>query len=524
LLFIVASIIHSRVEREKKDIYLRKFNTENMTTYLWTKISQLGVNNTMSYSHQKKVVLSNQLSLLFFVLLLALKISLIIAEGASHVTSTSLVFVLLFIPFLNSKGFNLIGALIMVLLIPFFTVFSTIVTKINHNDSMSILFYFLPRLMLLSYITLPFVLIDNSRKWILFFASFFIVSCNIFYDKLHDLLGVSIFQIQTTYQGYENLQVLIVFPILIILMSFIFLTRINAKYEERIEVSNNQLKLSNNDLEISKQELETKNEIIETINKNMTKSIVYASYIQSAMMSLKNFETQLQYEHFIIHLPHSIVSGDFLWIKRFENKIILSVADCTGHGVPGALLSMLGMAFLNEITLNEKNEKASDVLEKLRFKIKDSLIIENETTGIKDGMDMSICIIDTQLNKMQYAGANNPIYIVRNFELLEFRPTRNPIGFYHKEHNFENQEISLYENDLVYLFSDGFADQFGSENNRKFLSKRFKSTLLNISSKRITEQKKMLLSVLNSWQGNNKQTDDITVLGFIYENNIKSKS
>jgi serine phosphatase RsbU (regulator of sigma subunit) len=495
-----------------------------MTTCLWTKISELGVNKTMSYSHQRKVVLSNQLSLLFFVLLLVLKISLIIAEGASHVTSIGVVFVLLLIPLLNSKGFNLIGALIMVLLIPFFTVFSTIAIKINHNDAMSILFFILPRLMLLSYITLPFILIDNSRKWILFFTSFFIVSCNIFYDKLHDLLGVSIFQIQTTYQGYENLHVLIVFPILIILMSFIFLTRINTKYEERIEVSNNQLQLSNNDLEISKQELETKNEIIETINKNITQSIVYASHIQSAMMSLKDIDNQLDYEHFIIHLPHSIVSGDFLWIKRFDNKIMLSVADCTGHGVPGALLSMLGMAFLNEITLNERIEKASEVLEKLRFKIKKSLNKEHEISGLKEGMDIAFCIIDTQLHKMQYAGANNPLYIVRNFELLEFRPTRNPIGIFLKERAFENHEISLHENDLIYLFSDGFADQFGSENNKKFLSKRFKSTLLNISSKRITEQKKMLLSVLNSWQGNNKQTDDITVLGFIYENNIKSKS
>ncbi|NOZ45870.1 MAG: tetratricopeptide repeat protein [Chlorobi bacterium] len=267
------------------------------------------------------------------------------------------------------------------------------------------------------------------------------------------------------------------------------------------------------------------NRILAEQKQLITDSINYASKIQSAILPSKKQIDKLLPDYFILYKPRDIVSGDFYWIKKIKNQLIIAVADCTGHGVPGAFMSMLGISFLNEIVRKKEVAKPSAALEELRKQVKISLkqipeggnvsgnSKEYSLSNVRDGMDIALCTIDTKSLIMEYSGANNPLYLIRDNELKEIKPTNNPIGIYIREIDFENREIQLYPNDVLYLFTDGYADQFGGTKNNKFYSSRFKNLLLNNYKKPMTEQKIILEENFADWKGNNFQVDDILVVG-----------
>lgn len=252
------------------------------------------------------------------------------------------------------------------------------------------------------------------------------------------------------------------------------------------------------------------NEIIESIN--------YAQKIQAAMLPPEAFFSELLTEHFILYKPRDIISGDFYWIKQVKQCIILVAADCTGHGVPGALMSMLGMSNLNEIVQRREITQAKQVLNELRKQIKNSLRQHGHRDESKDGIDMALCVLDTETNMMQYAGANNPLYVIKENKgkpvLKEIKADRMPLGYYPgKEKSFNNQNIQLEKGDTFYLFSDGFIDQKGGREEKKFLSKNFKKLLLEINDQTMQDQKKILEETLSDWMGDHAQIDDLLVLG-----------
>jgi len=215
--------------------------------------------------------------------------------------------------------------------------------------------------------------------------------------------------------------------------------------------------------------------------------------------------------------PKDIVSGDFYFFKKINDTIIVVVSDCTGHGVPGAFMSLLGIAFLNEIVTRKEINTANLALEELRVQIKNALHQTGSCNEQKDGMDLAFCAINTKENTLQYSGANNPIFVVKNNELVEFKPVRNPIGIYLKERSFENHVADIAKGDCIYMFTDGICDQFGGEHGRKFRLGTFRKLVLEIHKFPLSEQKQILENSLNKWQMNAyKQTDDITVLGFKY--------
>ncbi len=269
----------------------------------------------------------------------------------------------------------------------------------------------------------------------------------------------------------------------------------------------------------TKEELENQKNKLEKINKDITSSIRYAQFIQNAVLPSKNFLKQFIPENFILYLPRDIVSGDFYWIKQVKNHIAIAAADCTGHGVPGAFMSMLGIAMLNEIVHLDLHPKASEILNELRKRVKTSLHQESIRTRNSDGMDMALCILDIETKRMQYSGANSPIYIIRKDEdtgeprLIHIKPDRMPIGVYIKERSFINHEIQLQTNDILYLFSDGFIDQFGGETANKFKTKRFKKLLLSIYNEPMKYQKELLFDAFEEWRAGIRQLDDILVLG-----------
>jgi serine phosphatase RsbU (regulator of sigma subunit) len=253
---------------------------------------------------------------------------------------------------------------------------------------------------------------------------------------------------------------------------------------------------------------------IEAQNHEIKSSIEYASRIQMAMLPEDSHFKNSFSDYFIIFNPRDIVSGDFYWIGEDEKRIFFTVADCTGHGVPGAFMSTLGISILDEIITNNKNLKANTILNMLSDKIKTSLHQTGKEGEAADGMDLAMCILHKNRNLVEYSGAYNPLLIFSNGEHTEYRADRMPIGIYYgKKDSFTNYEINVKEGDTLYIFSDGYADQFGGKKGNKYMKYNLKKLLAEIHAKPMSEQRKILENEFHSWKGTTNQIDDVTILG-----------
>lgn len=260
------------------------------------------------------------------------------------------------------------------------------------------------------------------------------------------------------------------------------------------------------------QKLSKQKEKIETQNKAITSSIQYASKIQNAILPKEQLFEDSFKEHFVLFKPRDVVSGDFYFLQKVNQYVVFSAVDCTGHGVPGAFLSMLGSAYLNEIIRRKESIEAGQILDLLRRQIKNLLQQTGEKGEQKDGMDMALCILDTNTNELQYAGAYNPLMLVRDGELIEYKGDRMPIAISRKEKPFTNHVLTVKPNDQIYLFSDGFPDQIGGDRAKKYMTKKFKAFLLEQSVKPMAEQKAIVDMEFYKWKGNQKQIDDVTII------------
>ncbi len=269
------------------------------------------------------------------------------------------------------------------------------------------------------------------------------------------------------------------------------------------------------DKQKANQVLEEKNELITKQKQEITDSIKYASRIQSAVLPSSGFISGALPEHFVLFMPRDIVSGDFYWMTRKNDKIVLVAADCTGHGVPGAFMSMLGVSFLYEIVNKENVLQPAEIINHLRNHIKTTLSQTGKLEEQKDGMDISLCVIDSQQKSLEWAGAYNPLYQIRNGELKEYKADKMPVAVHLNDHMpFTNHEIEIQDGDAFYMFSDGYADQFGGAEGRKFMSKKFKELLTSIYDKPMTDQREIIQSAHLNWKGEHDQVDDILVIGF----------
>lgn len=252
--------------------------------------------------------------------------------------------------------------------------------------------------------------------------------------------------------------------------------------------------------------------VIEEKNKDITDSISYAKTIQEAILPAKEIKYRLFPDAFVLLKPKDIVSGDFYWFAEKEGKRLIAACDCTGHGVPGALMSMIGNNILHQI-VNEKGiTSPSLILDQLNIDVRKALK-QGDRSKTQDGMDVSLITFNGEL-EMEYAGAQRPLWIIRNNELIEIKADKFPIGGIRTENekNFTNHSIALLKNDSVYIFSDGYADQF-SKNDKKLMTKRFKQVLLDIQNKTMPQQELHLNEFIEKWKGNFEQTDDILVIG-----------
>jgi serine phosphatase RsbU (regulator of sigma subunit) len=295
----------------------------------------------------------------------------------------------------------------------------------------------------------------------------------------------------------------------VVIIAFLIIGFSFVLYRQFAEKKKANLLLAEQNDEIKKQ----RDQIFQQ-KKEMTDSIHYASRIQRAVLPSTKLLEENGLQYFILYKPRDIVSGDFYWINQKDNKIIMAAADCTGHGVPGAFMSMLGITLLNEIVSKGDFHNPAEILNQLRTLIVKSLHQSGKSEETKDGMDISMIMIDKDTSTVQFAGAFNSLYLIRGTELQEANADRMPVGYHDKlDIPFTNSELQLQKGDSLYIFSDGYIDQFGGENGKKFMAKKFKQLLLNMQDKPMDTQRELLDKNIIDWRGELDQIDDILVMG-----------
>ncbi len=253
---------------------------------------------------------------------------------------------------------------------------------------------------------------------------------------------------------------------------------------------------------------------IEEKNKDITDSINYAKKIQEAILPAKEIKYEIFPNAFVLFKPRDIVSGDFYWFTAKNGRRIITAVDCTGHGVPGAFMSMIGNSFLNEVIDERGITEPGTILSEMRHMVIKALKQTNEDTENKDGMDMALLSFNDKDNTVEFAGANNPLWLMRNGTCIEYAPDKRPIGYYRgRGLPFTNQKIEIQKGDTLYIFTDGFADQFGGPKGKKFKYKQFQELLLSIQSEPMLKQEEILVKRFEEWKGTLEQVDDVLVIG-----------
>lgn len=293
---------------------------------------------------------------------------------------------------------------------------------------------------------------------------------------------------------------------------------------ENFELLKHKITAQIEDLEIKvaerTEEINTQKDQLMQQNKKIVDSVRYAMNIQEAILPPKNAIQDIFPECFIFYSPKDLVSGDFYWFKNINNIdlniSLIAIADCTGHGVPGGFMSMLGIAFLNDFVIKKDSHTTAWILDKLRQKVTGNLAQLMHTKRLSDGMDMALVLIDHKKNTIQFSGANRDLLLIRNKQMHVFKGDKLTIGknIRKEDKNFSLHEFPFYPNDTIYMYTDGFTDQFGGPKGSKYLNKNLKNLLLNASTNTMSQQKQLILSEFNQWKGKLEQTDDILVAGF----------
>ncbi len=308
--------------------------------------------------------------------------------------------------------------------------------------------------------------------------------------------------------------------------------KVNRELEGKVKERTREINEQKEEIESQRDEIEAQRDMVFGQKKEITDSISYAQRIQAAVLPHKEYLDEIMSDYFVFYKPRDIVSGDFYWIKEVKRSLIVVAADCTGHGVPGAVMSMLGITLLNEQLGKNKIDKPGEILDQLRVKLKAMLDQQGNIHDQKDGLDMAIVIFDKEKRKLQFAGANNPLYLVRNKGhisvnkpekdpllendnslLFELKGDKQPIGVHWEETDFTSQQLPLQKNDTIYVFTDGYVDQFGGENRKKFKTAKFRELLLSVQGESMESQKQLIENAFDEWRGSVEQIDDVCVIG-----------
>jgi serine phosphatase RsbU (regulator of sigma subunit) len=307
--------------------------------------------------------------------------------------------------------------------------------------------------------------------------------------------------------------------IILLIGGFFLYRHLTKKYEAENKKISDKLSDRSYNVMVQKWDLERKHLSISQQNQEILDSLHYAKNIQSAIMPHQDSIDRIFTDGFVLYMPKDIVSGDFYFLEEFNDRIYLAVADCTGHGVAGAFMSMVGTALLKQIILQNKFTDPAKILNELNEGIVEAL--RQKQTSSHGGMDIAMCVIDKSEMTLQFAGANRPLHIVRNETTELIKPDKLPIGGFNADENrtFRSQKVALEKNDRLYLYTDGYADQFGGIEGKKIMSKKFREMIQEISQSPMKNQHDTLLNFFNTWKGKYEQVDDVLVVGLALTNN-----
>jgi len=319
---------------------------------------------------------------------------------------------------------------------------------------------------------------------------------------------------------YDTWSFRIILPLLFIAFTYlVYRIRVRAikaqkeRLEQQVRERTYELEVANTEIEAQRDFARSQRDQIAQQQKSIMDSINYAHTIQNSLLPSTQILKAKLPEHFVLLKPRDVVSGDYYWFSEQESHYYMAAADCTGHGVPGAFMSMLGMALMNEIVNQHPSIEPDEMLNELRLQIMETLHQKGNPDAARDGMDMVVCKVKRKEGLLQFAGANNPLYLIRNGELIEYKTDKMPVAVHDIMQPFRGQEISLQPGDLIYIFSDGFADQFGGPKRKKFKYRPFKELLLSNSVKDMAEQGLLLDQAFERWMGDMEQIDDVIVIG-----------
>ncbi len=350
-------------------------------------------------------------------------------------------------------------------------------------------------------------------------------------EKKDDEISVLEHEAEIEQLKFRRQRVLIIgiglFGLLLLLAAVGFYNRMSF-----IRATNKKINTQRDEIESQRDKIQGQHDLVYSQKEMITDSISYAKRIQSAMLPSEEQLNQLVPDHFVVYKPKDIVSGDYYWVKEVLDHVVIVGADCTGHGVPGAFMSMLGMTVLNDLISDRCFNAPSAILEQMRLKIKGLLVQNGDSEEQKDGMDMALAILNKNNREIHFAGANYPLYIIRDkkipggkelesyistegedFQLYEIKGDKQPIGVHWEEKPFRTHSIMLQENDTFYLFSDGIVDQYGGPNRKKYKSLNFKKLLLSIQKESMKKQGQILENTFETWKGDMEQIDDVSVIG-----------
>jgi ligand-binding sensor domain-containing protein/serine phosphatase RsbU (regulator of sigma subunit) len=306
----------------------------------------------------------------------------------------------------------------------------------------------------------------------------------------------------------------VVSVLLLVMLTFMYIKRREYRFRAENRILEEKVRERTYEIQCQKNEIEQQRDIIDKKNASITSSITYASHIQNAVLPPLELIDKLLPDNFILSKPKDIVSGDFYWLTEKDNKIIFTVADGTGHGVPGAFMSLLGITLLNEIVNIEGITRSDAIVTKLREEVIHSLQQSRKDITTLDGIDIALCVMDPDQKRIQFTGGMNDLVYIRDGKLEVVRADRSSVSVLLEDSGpFTMKEIDYRKGDIFYLFSDGFQDQFGGDRNKKYLSHQFYCTLMEIHELPMKSQKEILEIKLRDWMKDNIQTDDITVMG-----------
>ena len=292
----------------------------------------------------------------------------------------------------------------------------------------------------------------------------------------------------------------------ILFLSVVSLLGIMAYRSYRLKKASNIL------ISQQKGEIEQQHYALEEQHREITDSMNYAKRIQEAILPPMSVINKYLPDSFVFYQPKDIVAGDFYWMERIGDIVIFAAADCTGHGVPGAMVSVVCHNAMNRAVREFKLIEPHHILDKTR-----DIVVETFEQGgeeVRDGMDIALCTLNTKTNKLIFAGANNGLYLIRKGELTQYKPDKQPIGKYDDAKPFTKHDIDLEKEDVIYTFSDGYADQFGGPKGKKFMYKKFRDLLLETHQKPMPEQHQILINTFENWRGKLEQVDDVCLIGF----------